>query len=149
MARVGALAVGIPGHTSRHPRCPIRVSRYAGFPRCGMGVGLFWMSGEPPWTNRAEGDRAVASSSMFGGPDLMVWLLLAFGGALFIGNVLALVRPPAKRAVRPPPRDAAKRRITEDDLKAVTLEKAPKARTISMAAVGFIVCIWAIASLVR
>ena len=86
---------------------------------------------------------------MFGGPDLMVWLLLAFGGALFVGNVLALVRPPAKRAVRPPPRDAAKRRITEDDLKAVTLEKAPKARTISMAAVGFIVCIWAIASLVR
>ena len=86
---------------------------------------------------------------MFGGPDLIVWLLLAFGGALFIGNVLALVRPPAKRTTRPPSREAAKRRITEDDLKAVTLAKAPKLRTIAMALVGFLVSIWAIASLVR
>ena len=86
---------------------------------------------------------------MFGGPDLLVWLLLAFGGALFIGNVLALVRPPAKRVTRPPAREAMKRRITEDDLKAVTLVKAPKLRTIAMASVGFLVSIWAIASLVR
>jgi hypothetical protein len=86
---------------------------------------------------------------MFGGPDLMVWMLLAFGGALFIGNVLALVRPPAKRATRPPARSTAKRRITEDDLKSVPLVKAPKVRTIAMAAVGFVVSIWAIASLVR
>ncbi len=86
---------------------------------------------------------------MFGGPDLLVWLLLAFGGALFIGNVLALVRPPAKRTARPPSREATKRRITEDDLKAVTLAKAPKLRTIAMASVGFIVSLWAIASLVR
>ena len=86
---------------------------------------------------------------MFGGPDLLVWLLLAFGGALFIGNVMALVRPPAKRVVRPPSRGVTNRRITEDDLKAVTLAKAPKLRTIAMASVGFLVSIWAIASLVR
>lgn len=86
---------------------------------------------------------------MFGGPDLLVWLLLAFGGALFIGNVMALVRPPDKRTTRPPTRDATKRRITEHDLKAVTLAKAPKLRTIAMASVGFIVSLWAIASLVR
>ncbi len=86
---------------------------------------------------------------MFGGPDLLVWLLLAFGGALFIGNVLALVRPPAKRTIRPPSRETSRRRITEDDLKAVTLAKAPKLRTIAMASVGFIVSLWAIASLVR
>ncbi len=86
---------------------------------------------------------------MFGGPDLIVWLLLAFGGALFIGNVMALVRPPVKRTTRPPSREAAKRRITEDDLKAVPLAKAPKLRTIAMASVGFIVSVWAIASLVR
>ncbi len=77
----------------------------------------------------------------------MVWLLLAFGGALFIGNVMALVRPPAKRAQRPASRDATKRRITEDDLKSVPLVKAPKARTIAMAAVGFLVSLWAIATL--
>lgn len=79
----------------------------------------------------------------------MVWLLLAFGGALFVGNVLALVRPPAKRATRPPSREASKRRITEEDLQRVTLEQAPKLRTISMAAVGFVVSLWAIATLVR
>lgn len=86
---------------------------------------------------------------MFGGPNLLVWLLLAFGGALFIGNVLALVRPPGKRPTRPPSRNTVKRRITEDDLKAVTLAKAPKLRTIAMASVGLIVSLWAIASLVR
>ena len=84
---------------------------------------------------------------VFGGPDLMVWMLLAFGGALFVGNVMALVRPPAKRSARPPARGTAKRRITEEDLATVALAKAPKARTIAMAAVGFIVSVWAIATL--
>jgi hypothetical protein len=78
----------------------------------------------------------------------MVWMLLAFGGALFVGNVLALVRPPAKRPARPT-RGDAKRRVTEADVRAPLLEKAPKVRTISMAAVGFLVSLWAIASLLR
>ena len=77
----------------------------------------------------------------------MVWMLLAFGGALFVGNVMALVRPPAKRPSRPPSREAATRRVTEDDLKVVQLAKAPKTRTIAMAAVGFVVSLWAIATL--
>lgn len=77
----------------------------------------------------------------------MVWMLLAFGGALFVGNVAALVRPPAKRSARPPERGAAKRRITEDDLGAVPLAKAPKGRTIAMAVVGFVVSVWAVATL--
>ena len=34
---------------------------------------------------------------MFLGKDLIVWLLLALGGALFAGNLLALVRPPEVR----------------------------------------------------
>ena len=34
-----------------------------------------------------------------GGPDLLLYLVLAFGGAMFVGNLLALVRPPAKRPV--------------------------------------------------
>lgn len=78
----------------------------------------------------------------------MVWMLLAFGGALFVGNVLALVRPPAKRPARPN-RSDAKRRITEADLQSPVLEKAPKARTIAMATVGFVVSLWAVASLLR
>ena len=31
---------------------------------------------------------------MFLGEDLLAWLVLAIGGALCVGNVLALVRPP-------------------------------------------------------
>jgi hypothetical protein len=31
---------------------------------------------------------------MFLGEDLLQWLLLALGGALFAGNLMAVVRPP-------------------------------------------------------
>ena len=48
---------------------------------------------------------------MFLGDDLLAWLVLAVGGALFIGNVVAVVRPPAK------PQDDA-------------LERAPVARSV-------------------
>ena len=52
---------------------------------------------------------------------------LAMGGALFVGNVMALVRPPER------PR-------AEGDL-----EQAPRGRSISMAALGFVVAIAALA----
>ena len=32
--------------------------------------------------------------SMFLGADLLKWMVLALGGALFAGNVLAMVKPP-------------------------------------------------------
>jgi hypothetical protein len=67
---------------------------------------------------------------MFLGKDLIVWLLLALGGALFVGNVMALVRPPER------PR-------AEGDL-----EQAPRGRSISMAALGFVVAIAALAALI-
>lgn len=67
---------------------------------------------------------------MFLGDDLIVWLLLALGGALFVGNVMALVRPPAVR------RD-------DNDL-----AEAPRIRSIAMAALGFVVAIVALASLI-
>lgn len=64
------------------------------------------------------------------GDDLIVWLLLALGGALFAGNVMALVRPPER------PRDAG------------DLERAPRGRSIAMAAVGFVVALAALAALI-
>jgi len=67
---------------------------------------------------------------MFLGKDLIVWLLLALGGALFAGNVMALVRPP-------------ERQRAEGDL-----AEAPRARSITMAAVGFVVALAALAALV-
>jgi hypothetical protein len=66
----------------------------------------------------------------FLGDDLLVYLVLAVGGALLVGNVLAIVRPPeAKR--------------DEEDL-----DRAPITRSLVMAGVGLVATLWALASLV-
>ena len=70
--------------------------------------------------------RSFYTSVMLGGPDLMQWLVLAFGGAMLVGNVAALVRPPVRRGIA---------------------ERAPRGRTIAMATVGAIVSVWALASI--
>ncbi len=67
---------------------------------------------------------------MFLGDQLLAWLVLAFGGAMFAGNLLAVVRPPAQ------PRDESH------------LDRAPVSRSLVIAAVGLIAAIWAIATLV-
>lgn len=66
---------------------------------------------------------------MFLGEDILAWLVLALGGALAAGNLLALVKPPAQGR-------------TESDL-----VKAPLVRTIGMGLVGLVAAVWAIASL--
>lgn len=66
---------------------------------------------------------------MFLGEDLLAWLVLAIGGALCVGNVLALVRPPEA------PKEGE-------------LERAPIGRSVVMAVVGGVAAIWALASLV-
>ncbi len=65
---------------------------------------------------------------MFLGDDLLPLLVLALGGALLIGNGLALLRPP------PDP--------SEDEL-----AKAPVARTAVMMIVGLVATIAALAKL--
>jgi hypothetical protein len=67
---------------------------------------------------------------MFLGEDLLAYLVLAIGGAMAVGTLLALVRPPASRG--------------EDDL-----ERAPLGRSLVFAAVGLIGALWALASLVQ
>jgi len=67
---------------------------------------------------------------MFLGENLITWLVLALGGALAVGNVLALVKPPTEQ------------QDTEN------LTKAPVARTVVMATIGSIAAIWAFVSLV-
>lgn len=73
---------------------------------------------------------------MFLGEDLIAWLLLALGGALCIGNLLALVRPPTPPAGSvealtdgPPPRP-------------------PLFRSLFYAALGFIASVWSLATLI-
>jgi len=70
---------------------------------------------------------------MFLGEDLLAYLVLALGGAMCVGNVLAIVRPPS--ATRKP-------KHASDDL-----DQAPFARTITMAIVGGIAAAWALVSL--
>jgi len=65
---------------------------------------------------------------MFLGEDLLAWLVLAIGGAMAVGSIMALVRPPE--------------RVKDGDL-----EAAPVARSIAFAAVGAVGALWALASL--
>ncbi len=69
-------------------------------------------------------------ADLFLGEDLIPLLLLALGGALFAGNVLAIVRPP-------------ERRHDEDDL-----ERAPVVRSLLYAGLGLVAAIWALATLI-
>lgn len=73
---------------------------------------------------------AADSSSPFLGDDLIVWLVLAMGAALLVGNIAAVVRPP-NRSSRP-----------EGEL-----EQAPIGRSLIMAGIGLLAAIWALVSL--
>jgi hypothetical protein len=66
---------------------------------------------------------------VFLGEDLLAYLVLALGGALFVGNVLAVARPPA-------------------EAREGELARAPLARSLTMAVVGLVAAVWALASLI-
>jgi hypothetical protein len=63
------------------------------------------------------------------GDDLLEWILLAVGGALLVGNLMALIRPPHERDEN-------------------NLERPPIARTVVFMVIGAIAAVWALASLV-
>jgi hypothetical protein len=65
---------------------------------------------------------------VFLGDDLLGYLVLALGGALFAGNLMALIKPP-------PPKEG-------------DLAKAPVARSVVMGLIGLIAAVWALASLI-
>jgi hypothetical protein len=64
------------------------------------------------------------------GEDLLQYLLLALGGALFAGNLVAVIRPPAH------PKDEG------------NLERAPVARSLMFALLGLVAAVWALATLI-
>jgi hypothetical protein len=66
--------------------------------------------------------------SEFLGEDILVWLMLAVGGALTIGTAAALIKP--------------KDEVGEDEL-----ERPPLGRSLVQIAIGLIVVIWAAVSL--
>jgi len=73
---------------------------------------------------------AEDSFTPFLGDDLIVYLVLALGAALFAGNLAAILRPPAT-----------------DKRDEGSLDKAPVARSLIMAGIGLVAAIWAVASL--
>lgn len=77
------------------------------------------------------GGMVAEGVGAFLGEDLIVWLLLALGGALFVGNVMALVRPPV---------------VKRDD---ADLDQAPRGRSIAMAGLGLVVALAALGALLR
>jgi hypothetical protein len=70
-----------------------------------------------------------STSDLFGGASLLQLLVLALGGALVVGNALALVRPPAQA-------------------RQGELRRPATGRAVIMIVIGTIAAIWAIATLV-
>jgi hypothetical protein len=68
--------------------------------------------------------------AMFLGADLLAWLVLALGAALFAGNVMAIVKPPQQQR------------------EATNLERAPVLRSAVMAGLGLLAALWALGSLI-
>lgn len=65
---------------------------------------------------------------MFLGENLLAYLVLAIGGAMAVGSVMAIVRPPENR------RDG-------------DLDTAPVGRSLAFATIGAVGALWALASL--
>ncbi len=75
-----------------------------------------------------EGLPSILGEGLLG-DDLLLFLVMAMGAALFLGNVLALIKPP------PRPKEGE-------------LARAPKGRTLLMALIGFVALMWSLGSIV-
>ncbi len=73
--------------------------------------------------------QLLLAAELLLGNDLLPLLVLALGGALVVGNAMALVRPPVK------PKEGE-------------LSRAPVGRTVTMLIVGLLAAVWALGSLV-
>ena len=69
------------------------------------------------------------ADTLFLGDNLLPLLVLALGGALLVGNVMALMKPPAQP-------------------KQGELRRAPTGRSLLMALIGLVAAVWALGSLV-
>ena len=71
------------------------------------------------------GVRSWHPVRVFLGEDLLAWIVLAFGGALFVGSLLAVVKPPA-------------------EIEEGSLERAPVGRSLLYAGIGLVAALWAL-----
>jgi hypothetical protein len=86
------------------------------------------------------------------GDNLLAWLVLAFGGAMSIGTLVALLRPP--EGPRPAPRSSSRAGTPAGTpaskggaRAAAPARQVPLARSIVFIAVGGLAAAWALASL--
>lgn len=77
------------------------------------------------------------SSTLLLGDDFFPWMILAFGSAMVVGNVVALARPPKS------PVDDAERPGSPPD----AAPRPPLARSLVMIAVGLAATVWSLATL--
>lgn len=72
------------------------------------------------------------AETLFLGDDLLAWLVLAFGAALVVANVAAVVRPP---------------RTDPDDPRSPRREPAPLGRVAPLVVLGLALAVWGLATL--
>jgi hypothetical protein len=70
----------------------------------------------------------IAQDANLLGDNLLAWLVLSIGGALFAGTALALLRPPRQTAEG-------------------QLDRAPLGRSLVQIVIGLVATIWALATL--
>jgi hypothetical protein len=87
--------------------------------------------------------------------EVLQELVVALGGALFVANVLALVRrrddavAASRRTVARARPGSPVRGYRRDARGSRDLPQAPVARSVVYAVIGFLVMVWGVASLVR
>lgn len=72
----------------------------------------------------------LAGAGFLGGADFLAWMVLALGAAMAVGNLIALVRPPAAR---------------RDDS---DLDRPPLVRSLIFIGIGAVAAVWALLTLV-
>jgi hypothetical protein len=92
-----------------------------------------------------NGGVLAQNPELFLGEDLLAWLVLAFGGALVVGNVAALLRPPTHLRDGSEPGGRPGKAKTAGSTGAA---HPPVGRAVAMIIVGLVAAIWGLASLV-
>jgi hypothetical protein len=81
----------------------------------------------------ADADSGGSGSGLLLGEDFFPWMVLAFGAAMVVGNVMAMVRPPAPDGAR----DLGEPR-----------ERPPVGRSVVLIVLGLVAAGWGLASLI-
>ena len=119
-------------------------------------MGTLWRAGVA--SGGKTGGVLAQNPELFLGEDLLAWLVLAFGAALVVGNVAALLRPPAhlrdgSDAVGKSAKSTKSTKSTKSGKAGATGNaggngRPPVARSAAMIVVGLLAAIWGLASLV-